>query len=256
MYNNTIVEKLSAEDAIKFMLEHNLTIGAIRNNVIFGNGMFPNTEHSGTGYNPGTIHKQVCISITPETDALSVIEGYFAANPDIQIYTEIEDAVSAYIACSSANSSYFVPSQAEMTINNYTPVLADRFILLTVYVTGTPNAKNKTFVIDISGKSIDEVVTKWKTAVSNTSTCVIGDARMLFYRMIKNASYISGGNDQLIILNDKVSIQYDHETVDSDGCESWSNNTYAVMSINGDKIYCQNEIELLTQFHRNLHLFE
>lgn len=258
MYNNTIVEKLNAEDAVKFMLENNLTIGAIRNNVIFGNGLFPNTEHNGVGYNPGSIHKQVCISIFPETDAIDVINKYFKLNNDVTVYTEVEDAVSEYISSSSAASSYFVPSQAEMTINNYTPVLADRYILLTVYINspGSNVNKNKTIVIDINGKTIDEVVAKWKAAVTSTSTCVIGDARMIFYRMIQKASFISGGNDQLIILNDKASIQYDYDLTETDGCETWTDKVYAILSINGDKIHCHNETELLTQFHRNLHRFE
>lgn len=258
MYDNTVVENLNHEAAIKFMIDCNMSIGAVKNNIIFGNGTFKMDPPTNGLASSGSMYKQVCLSIDPVgvTGALDTVIAYYNQAPNTSIYSEVADALQFFIAQSAEANPHFVPSQADTAISQFTPVTAGRFIQLTIFQHFGHNGGNKYIIIDLAGRSVEDVIKEWKTLVAKTSVSTIGDTRMALYRLIQKAQYISGGNDQLIILNDSASIQYNVTVADSDEEDCWNSAHYAVLSVKGEKYYCSSETDLLTQFNRQLHLIE
>lgn len=264
MYDNTYVANLTLAEAVKVLADSNATIGNIKNNIIFGNGSFTqdtkphegNVTINGLLATPVTtsMMKQICIVVTDITNPEVIFNEYIKANNNYSLFTDVKLAVEEYIRKSSALQSYFVPANAENVVNQYMPILLDKYIILTIWSNNALENKNSYIVIDFNGRSLIDIQNEWKAALKNSTTCVIGDTRMEFYKLIQKAEYISGGNDQLIVLNKNASVQYSVTVAEDDGDGVWSDNYYAVLSINGEKYYCQNELDLLTHISRQMHV--
>lgn len=252
MYDNNIVQQLPSAEALPFLIGCGFQLSAARNNVLFGNGTFVNDLNNGHPFCGGTVNKQVCLIITDVKDATQFLEEHFFKQaPFIKVFKEIKDFASYYAFENSKFNKFFSMSQCSGIINLYTAKILDKYISLVIYV-GNGNGKEPVFniqcLLDISGQAIPDIVKEWQHICNQVQNDVLSTARMALINAIRTADFVSGANDQLIIFNDNASLQYGAEYFEED----YTDISYAILTIKGEKWIAHNENDLLSLVHKNL----